>query len=307
MNVLPVSRNRQRLEKWYQIVLPAPDVVELLINKTKFYAYALQEGLRIPQTYMLKSRSEAEQAAQELVFPCITKPAYRSKEWDLNNEKAYKSENASNFLALYDRCAKWSTELVIQEWVEGSDSTLYTVDSYFGDDFEPLVTFVSRKLRHWPPEMGEGCLGEECRNDIVLEEAIRLFKKVGLNGFGYLEMKHNSRTGEYLIIEPNVGRPTIRSATAEAGGVELLYTMYCDALGWDLPENRQQKYGNVKWVFLRRDLQSAFYYWRRGELTLMEWWQSLRGRKVYALFSWTDLGPFIGDFLRAIRLFFVSN
>ena len=59
--------------------------------------------------------------------------------------------------------------------------------------------------------------------------------------------------------------------------MELLYTMYCDVLGWPLPENREQKYEGVKWISLRRDVQSAFHYWRRGNLTLREWWRSWRG------------------------------
>ena len=116
-------------------------------------------------------------------------------------------------------------------------------------------------------------------------------------------MKRDARNGKHYIMEPNVGRPTGRSAIAEGGGVDLHYTMYCDALGLPLPENRIQTYGNVKWMHIRRDLQSALYYWRRGELTIPDWWRSIRGRKVFALFAWDDLGPFLGDLFRAVRLF----
>ena len=83
--------------------------------------------------------------------------------------------------------------------------------------------------------------------------------------------------------------------------------MYCDALGWSLPENRVQKYGKVKWIHFRRDFQSAVYYWRRGELTLKDWWNSIRGRKAKALFAWNDLGPFVGDLTRAVRLFLIPE
>jgi predicted ATP-grasp superfamily ATP-dependent carboligase len=126
---------------------------------------------------------------------------------------------------------------------------------------------------------------------------------VQYRGLGYLEMKRDARSGRYFIIEPNIGRPTGRSATAEAGGVELLYTMYCDALGWPLPANRIQTYQGVKWIYLRQDLQSVLHYWRRGDLTLKEWWQSWRGRKTYALFSWRDPGPFLSDLHRVARLY----
>jgi predicted ATP-grasp superfamily ATP-dependent carboligase len=79
--------------------------------------------------------------------------------------------------------------------------------------------------------------------------------------------------------------------------------MYCDAVGWPLPANLEQKYTGVKWIYLRRDFQSAFYYWRRGELSLRDWWRSIRGRKAYAMFSWTDFLPFLADFVRVARLY----
>lgn len=302
LEVQLISLHRHKLERWYHIVLSEQDVNEILMQKTSFYNYAQKEGFPIPRTFILNSKTDAEQAAQQLIFPCILKPSSRSYEWEHNSTfKVYKAFTADEFLALYDRCNKWSKDLVVQEWIEGSDSNLYTCYCYFSRDCEPLVTFVTRKIRQWPPEMGEGCLGEECRNDIVLEETVRLFKRIRLRGLGYLEIKCDSRTGKYLIVEPNVGRPTSKSALAEAGGVELVYTMYCDAVGWNLPANREQKYRNTKWIYLRHDFQSAFYYWRCGKLTLKEWWHSLRGPKVYALFSWTDPLPFWLDLIRSIR------
>jgi len=105
-------------------------------------------------------------------------------------------------------------------------------------------------------------------------------------------MKRDDRNGKYLIVEPNIGRPTGQSVTAEAGGVELLYTMYCDALGWPIPANLEQNNEIVKCIYFRRDLRSSFYHWRRVDLSLWDWLLSLRGVKVDALFSWNDQVPF---------------
>ena len=74
-------------------------------------------------------------------------------------------------------------------------------------------------------------------------------------------------------------------------------------IGWPLPANLEQQYTGIKWIYLRRDFQSALYYWRRGELSLKEWYRSIRGRKAYALFSWTDPGPFLADLLRVGGLY----
>jgi predicted ATP-grasp superfamily ATP-dependent carboligase len=303
--VLLVSRSRERLEPWYHVVLPAPEVVETLMDKVRFYAFAQEKGLPIPRTRFLQSLADAEKAARELTFPCILKPPLSgTPEWEKNSKlKAYLLADPAQFLEAYRRCSRLSAVLIAQEWVVGPVSQLYSCNCYFGRDSEPLVTFIARKLRQWPPETGESCLGEECRNDEVLKETIRLFKAVNYRGLGYLEMKQDVRTGTCYIIEPNVGRPTGRSPIAEAGGVELVYTMYCDALSLPLPANLQQQYGQAKWIYLRRDLQAAHHHWKRGELALGDWIRSIRGPKVDALFAWNDPGPFIGDLTRSVRLY----
>ena len=296
MSVLTLSRHRVRLAKWYHIALPEHEVVEMLMDKVSFYTYAQKEGLAIPKTFFLRDRTGAEAAANELTFPCIMKPPMKTPTWEKNTRaKAYKISDKIEFLALYDQCANWADLLMAQEWIEGNDGNLYSCNCYFSADSEPLVTFIARKIRQWPIETGTSCLGEEIRNDVVLKESIRLFRSVNYHGLGYVEMKRDQRSGKHFIIEPNIGRPTGRSAIAEAGGVELLYTKYCDLLTLPLPPNREQKYIGTKWIYLRHDVQSALYYWWKGELTLADWWRSIQGRKWDAVFSWNDQAPFWYD------------
>jgi len=303
-SVLLVSRNRLELHPWFHIRLPAPDVVETLVDKVRFYDYASKNNFAIPGTFLLYSETDLAGAIGSITFPCILKPYFRDAEWNANSTfKAFRVNSAEELASLYRNYKRWTRCLIAQEWIEGPDANLYSCNCYFDNSSRPLATFVARKLRQWPPQTGQSSLGQECRNDEVLQETVRLFRTVGFCGLGYLEMKLDARSGRYFIVEPNIGRPTGRSAIAEAGGVELLYTMYCDALGWPLPVNRNQHYGNVKWIHIRRDFQSALYYWRKGELSARQWLESWRGRKAYALFSWRDPGPFFGDLFRAARLF----
>jgi predicted ATP-grasp superfamily ATP-dependent carboligase len=305
MNVLLVSRNRQELLPWYHIVLPAAEVVETLMNKQSFYTFAQNNGFQIPQTRYVGNREEAERAAEELTFPCVLKPPMSANpDWEKNSKlKAYRLNDPVELFYFYEQSKVWAKDLIVQEWIEGPDSNLYSCNCYFNARFEPVVTFVARKLRQWPPITGESSLGEECRDDVVLNETVRLFRCAHLYGLGYVEIKRSIRSGKYFIIEPNIGRLTGRSPIAEAGGVELLYTMYCDTLGLPLPENLEQRYQGVKWIDMRRDMQSAVFHIRQGDLTLNGWWQSLQGKKTHALFAWNDPGPFLGDLVRAVRLY----
>lgn len=303
LSVLVVSRNRERLAEHYHVLLADPDTVEMLVDKVRFYTWAAEQDLPIPKTFFLRSRFDAETAAAKLEYPCMLKPPIRTPTWARNSkDKVVKIRSAEHLLQVWDRVSGWVDMLMVQDWVEGSDETLWSCNCYFDRSSEPLVAFIARKIRQWPPATGTASLSVEDRNDVVLETTLDLFRRVGYRGLGYVEMKRDARTGKHYIIEPNIGRPTGRSAIAEAGGVELLYTMYCDAIGRPLPENRVQTYGGVKWISLRRDLQSSLWYARRGELTFRDWWKSVRGRKAYAVWSWRDPAPFLADFRRTIAL-----
>jgi len=303
-SVALVSPHREALAQHFHFALPPVDVVEMLMDKSRFYAYAQQNGLPIPPTRFLRSPDDVADACESLTFPVILKPTNsQTPSWRANSMfSAFKVADGDGLARLYDRYRPFSEALIVQEWIPGPDSNLYSCNCYLNQYGEPLATFVSRKVRQWPPHVGKSSFGVECRSDDVLLETLSLLRGVGYRGLGYVEFKLDERNGKKFIVEPNVGRPTGRSAIAEAGGVELLHTMYCDLLGLPLPDNRQQRYGSAKWMHERRDLQSAFYYWRAGELTLRDWARSWSGGpKALALFSIRDPGPFVSDSWRVAR------
>ncbi|MGY1671036.1 carboxylate--amine ligase [Geodermatophilus sp. SYSU D00710] len=300
--VLLISRHRDRLAPWYSMALPDHAVVEMLMDKVGFLRHAQENHLPIPGTVIVETRADAERAARTLTFPAVLKPPMKSATWQAHTSvKAFRVGDAEELLRVYERVAPWSESLIAQEWVDGGVSSLYSCNVYFDQASHPLVTFVARKLRQWPPETGTSSLGEECRNDEVLQETVRLFAGVGYRGLGYVEMKQDARTGRHLVIEPNIGRPTGRSAIAEAGGVELLYTAYCDMVGLPLPPAREQRFLGTKWIDDRRDLQSALHAFRQGSLTPAGWWRSVRGPKAHAVVSRTDPAPFAHELLQSAR------
>jgi len=302
-SVLIVSRNRKRLEPFYKIALPSEDTVEMLMDKPSFYQFAIKENLPVAKYYLVSNKVEAEEAADKLNFPCIIKPPMRYPSWEGNtNIKAYKVYDRDEFIETYEMCADWADVLMAQEWIEGTDVDLYSCNCYFNNNNESLVSFIAKKLRQYPPVTGNTSLGVECRADEVRDISLDMFKRVNYHGLGYVEMKRDVNTGKYYIIEPNIGRPTGRSAIAEAGGVELLYTMYCDKMNLPLPVEREQKYTGVKWIHLRADLMSSYYYWKKGELSLKDWLDSMKGKKYYAVLSLKDPRPFLSEAIIAFKV-----
>jgi predicted ATP-grasp superfamily ATP-dependent carboligase len=293
--VWTLSRRRQELSASYHLPLGDHDVVDMLMDKVRFAEHARATGLAIPSTVVLRNRADADGAAASMCFPAVLKPPTKNAKWrERTSAKALPVAGPDELLEVYDRVHDWSDVLLAQEWVEGAEDRLYSCNAYFDAQGAPVVTFVARKLRQWPPDVGTSASGEECRNDEVLEQTLRTFGGVGFHGLAYLELKQDARTGRMLIIEPNVGRPTGRSAIAERGGVELVYTAYCDAAGLPVPRT-QQRYVGAKWLDVRRDLQAAVVGYRRGRLSVGEWASSLRGPKAHAIWSASDPLPFVVD------------
>jgi predicted ATP-grasp superfamily ATP-dependent carboligase len=294
--VLTISASRDRLEPFFRFVLPPHDVIERLMDKVAFAEHAQRSVLPIPPTAILRSRDDAELAARTLSYPAVVKPGLKTPTWLANSRtKVYSVADARELLEVYDRISAWTPELIAQSWVEGGEDALYSFNGYFDRDGVPQASFIARKIRQWPPDTGTSSLGVEVRDDAVLEAAIDLFTSAGYRGLAYVELKRDERTGRYAIIEPNLGRPTGRSAIAERGGVELLLTAYRDALGLPLPEERVQRYRGVKWIYWRHDLQAAAVAMRRGKLSPMAWWRSVRGPSIEAVASMRDPRPMLAE------------
>jgi D-aspartate ligase len=295
-----LSRRRDELGDDFLLPLAPHDVVDLLMDKVRFARHAESVGLPVPHMEVLTNRADAVRAAASLEYPCVLKPPVKLVSWTRHtSDKGYAVKDPTELLSVFDTVSAWSPTLLAQEWVTGPVNDLFTCNGYFDEAGQPLVTFVTRKVRQWPPQIGTGASGEECRNDEVLATTVKLFSGLGYRGFGYLEMKRDVRSGRLLVIEANVGRPTGRSATAEAAGVELIYTAYCDSVGLPLPAEREQRYVGAKWLDLRRDVQAALVAHHRGTLTVGEWVRWVRGPKAHAIWSRRDPAPFAFDLMRA--------
>jgi predicted ATP-grasp superfamily ATP-dependent carboligase len=300
--VIGVARHREALQEHFLTSMPSEEVITRLMDKARFAEFAAKHGIPIPDTQVVRNRAEAESVARLTRYPCVLKPALKTTVWDARaSAKALVAESRDDLLDLYDRHAQLSDTFVVQELIPGEASDHYTCDGYFPAEGEPLVTFSARKLRQWPPVVGQGCLSVECRNDEVRDQAVRLFRDAGHQGQGYVEAKWDVRTGRYVLIEANVGRPTGRSSAAETAGVELLMTMYDDLVGEPLPTRRVQRYQGSKWIYIRRDIQACVLLLYHRRLGLADVLPSWRGKFAFALFSWRDPVPFVADMVRAVR------
>jgi predicted ATP-grasp superfamily ATP-dependent carboligase len=300
-SVALVSRRRDDLSDRFRFNLPPDEVVGRLMSKPTFVRHAQEIGLTIPPTVLVTDDDDLEQATEEIGFPCVFKPAVRTARWNSKTRrKVHVVDGADELRTVFADHRGDAETFVVQSLIPGDDSTLHSFNGYFDRSGTPLATFTARKMRQWPPGAGSSSSGIEVEDADLLATALTLFGSVSYSGLAYLETKRDPRTGTHYVIEANVGRPTGRSAIAEAGGVELLLTMFNDIVGDPLPAARTQTHSGAKWVDLRHDLQAVAVLLGRRETTVGEVLRSFRGPKTFAVASRRDPLPFLADLASVI-------
>ena len=295
-SVLAILAGADRLRPIHRFSDPSSTSVESLLDKARFAEVAEAAGVRTPRTVMVDGGIDWEQSharLSDLRPPWVVKPAVKDDRWLTGApNKALRLDGPDRYESVR-QALEWADPLLVQEWIDGPDSALVTCNCYIDPTGHPEASVVSAKLRQWPPDVGTASAAVTVVDDAVVENTERLLTATGFHGLGYVEYK---RIGDELVaIEANVGRPTGRSAMAEAAGVELHYALYADLAGIEREPLGSARPG-VVWVHLRRDLQAALRNWRRGDESPRSWVRSLRGPRVEAVARWSDPAPFLLDF-----------
>lgn len=295
-SVLQIRAGADRLRPIHRFSDPPAGSVEALLDKARFAEVAEANGVRTPRTAIIDGGTDWQQSTavlSDLRAPWVVKPAVKDDRWLTGAPNKALRLDGPDRLESVRRALEWADSLLVQEWIDGPDSELVTCNCYIDPSGHPEVAVVSAKLRQWPPDVGTASAAVTVTDAAVVETTERLLTAVGFHGFGYVEYKRAG--GDLIAIEANVGRPTGRSAMAEAAGVELHYALYADLVGIDREPLGSPRPG-VTWVHLRRDLQAALRNRRRGDESLRSWLRSLKRPRVEAVARLDDPAPFLFDF-----------
>ena len=295
--VVLLSRARDELARCYRYLMPDHDTVLRLLTKDGLDRAAADCGVPAPRTAVPQSRAEVEQAARELTFPLILKPV-ESHAWKAKaivdllgvGTKIVHCPGPDELLANYGRIAAHDPALIVQEFIPGDDRNLVYACFYISRSGEPLGLFQGRKCRVLPPGSGSASYVESMQDPKLTEVVLELLRGVGYRGLGGLEFKLDPRDGLYKLIEFNV-RFGLWDALGATCGVNLAHMAYRDALGLPVEPRLTHRTG-MKWVSFQRDL-SAFKLYRRHGMSTLAWLRSLVGEKMWAVFAWDDLAPFL--------------
>ena len=303
--VLFISRNRDQLQPYFRMRMPTSDVIEALVDKRRQYQLAERVGTPYPRTFYPTTLDEARECAAHVDYPAFLKPYYGHlwREQFGGAHKGFKVHNPDELLGCFGAALESGQPVMVQSIILGPNTNHFKVCAYLDEQGDTLAVFTLRKIRQYPVEFGVGTLVESVWDDELRELGLSFMRAIGYRGIGSVEFKRDDRDGKLKLIELNP-RLWQQNAQAAACGVDFPLIAYRDMIG-EHPRPVCTFPRGVKWLDAAADVQAAWDYFRRGELSPGSWLGSLRGVQSFATFAVDDPLPFLRNYdfgLKGLRL-----
>lgn len=284
-----IMQYREDLARYYHLPLPENKLLKKMLDKSEFYDLMKSLDSDIPRTWCVDDKDTLAQVQ----FPCILKPAYgyRFRKYFFN-KKVLVVHDLSSLKKLLEYFSMTGIKMIIQEIVPGNDENQISVAVYFDKNSVPVTSFVSRKLRQNPVGYGVGTYVEPYQEEYLETRTKTLLSSIGYKGIAEVEYRYDEKEKKYKLIEINP-RSWEQNELAARMGKDVIFAAYADFAG--IVQDQQETEGEkMVWVFMFRDMLSAFVYIRNGQLTLREFLKSYQIKKVPAVFRFNDPFPLFG-------------
>lgn len=237
-SVVTVSERRDEILPFFRITLPDQALLAALMHKQGFQEIASRLGSPVPPAVYLRSEADLPELSK-LRYPCVLKPAFKDYGYGARFQKAYVVKSAKEAADRFREIAPTLSDLVVQEWIEGSDSDIYFCLQYIGADNRNISSFTGRKIRSWPPHIGgtASCTSAPEYEADLTAITDSFFRKVGFIGMGSMEYKRDQRDGRFYMVEPTVGRTDFQEEVATINGTNIPLAAYCHEIGLPIPES----------------------------------------------------------------------
>lgn len=234
--VQTVSEFRTDLEGAYRFSLPSHQSLASLMSKTSFQQFAESHGFLVPRSVTIEHAAHLNQLTS-LTFPCIIKPAVKNADY-INRRfpRAYKVTTKSQAATVCHQVLAVVPNLIVQEWIEGPDSDIYFCLQYRAVDGRTVCSFTGRKLSIWPPTVGvtASCTAAPEVQPILQPLTEAFFQAASFHGMGSMEFKRDTRSGQFFMIEPTVGRPDWQEEVATLHGANIPLAAYLHEAGLEV-------------------------------------------------------------------------
>jgi D-aspartate ligase len=316
---MAISRHKKKLSEYYLPCVAEYDTIRLILEKQRFYDWALTRGYPVPHSW----RSVDAAAIPEDAFPLAAKPEHRriaSNDAETGRRAHTLDKMRLTVLRTREELTDFAIQndellphFLFQEYIEGLSDCMYTVGVYANSQHEVLGLFTGRKVRGFPPDVGDCIVGQIETVPTELKNLVKeICKEIKYQGIAEFEFKRNVVTGKFKLIEINPRSWSWVGITPSCG-VNLPWMAYCDLTGLHpVPYTESNLLdGSVKWVKILSDMPNCLYSNRRigypeWHMTFQQWRHSLcADRLVVAEFAADDPLPSLYSLYGFLGKFFL--
>ena len=282
-----LSRNRDRLEPYYNFLVPRSDTLERIIDKSLLMQEAEKCSVHIPRTYRVRESLLPE----DISFPVLVKGCKGLSFYKATHKKAIQVNDREELRRTISLLSQWmdSSDYMVQELVESNVQDHTLSFTCFAVDGEIKTQWMGEKLREHPIKYGTATFAQSIFSGTALQEAVPLMRQLAYTGVCEIEFIKDRNDGLYKLIEINP-RTWLWVGLAKACGIDYakMAYWYCN----DIPFQFPQKYKvGVKWINGLTDVVFSIKALILGSLSLKEYLASFRGPKVRAIWSNKDWLP----------------
>jgi D-aspartate ligase len=262
-----VARHRGLLSDSYRFVLPPNDLVDALLDKSRFSDLARERGLPVPGSRHIRPAAGSSIADIDIAFPAILKAVpFRRAGWKaLGAEaKVLHIDSREALRGLWPRLVQSGLEFVIQELIVGPESRIESYHVYVDSEGQIAGEFTGRKIRTHPREYGATTALVTTRSQDVADLGREVVQRIGLSGVAKLDFKR-APDGKLYLLEINP-RFSLWNHVGALAGVNVPAIVYADLVGLPRPPSLPVQAG-VTWCRPLKDAVAA----REHSVPLHEW------------------------------------
>jgi predicted ATP-grasp superfamily ATP-dependent carboligase len=286
--LLLVSRYRDRLAAAFRFTIADAQLVEDLVDKTRFQVLAERLGLPVPKTRRLRPAASPAPPDLDLRFPIIVKPATRDRAWKEMGEagKARQVDSPDALRALWPHLVDAGQDLLAQEMIPGPESRIESYHVYVDRQGAIAGEFTGRKIRTYPEAYGHTTALTITDEADVAALGRALTRTLGLQGVAKFDFKRGPDGALHLLeVNPRFNLWHLPGALA---GVNLPALVYADLLGLPRPAAQRARAG-VQWCHVVNDMAAA---WASG-LPLSSWARWAWRCETKSAMAWDDPMPLV--------------
>jgi len=293
-----MAHHLEILKEYYLIPMTDARLWLDLMDKDKLRDLCHKHGVLIPISFGADEIS-IEDIKHKVGYPCLLKPADSPAFVRHFRKKMFVCNNESELEMSLDLAKESGFTMIIQQMILGPDLNVTTYDAYLNQSSKVTHSMTCQKIRQFPINFGASAYTVQKYIPEIELIGQAFLEDVGFKGFAEIEFKKDDRDGLYYLIEVNV-RTTTLNVLLDRVGINFPYIMYKDLNHMEVGQYKHNDNSLLAFRYHLEDLLAARAYIKTKQLSISDYFASLKLKKVYAVWDKSDKMPYFRYILQKV-------